>query len=84
MNNSGGIQLCEIKLVCKSKTGMWNLDCDQNQHCPSGWNYLQCNGAEARLQDCPSNGPGIYTCVYYEDAGVEYQGKHQMCVGCIH
>ena len=44
------------------------------------YDNVQCVGTESRLQDCPSNGAGNHNCAHFEDAGVECQGKHQICV----
>ena len=44
------------------------------------YDEVQCNGTEARLQDCPRVGIGLIDCFHFEDAGVECQGKHLTCV----
>ena len=44
------------------------------------YDEVQCNGTEARLQDCPRVGIGSIDCFHFEDAGVECQGKHLACV----
>ena len=44
---------------------------------------VHCTGSEARIQDCPSNGIGNHNCAHFEDAGVECQGKHYVCMGSI-
>ena len=41
---------------------------------------VQCNGTEARLQDCPRRHSGIIDCAHSEDVGVECQGKHPTIV----
>ena len=36
--------------------------------------YLQCNGTEGSLLECPYAGPGLF-CSHYEDAGVICKGR---------
>ena len=41
---------------------------------------MQCDGSEARLEQCSHNGIGVHNCGHQEDAGVICTGNHRVLV----
>lgn len=71
----------EGKVVCKQLGFTDAIQVYSNAYFGRGsgtiWMHnIQCNGTEAKLEDCPHNGWGTTSCSHYEDAGVSCQPFH--------